>query len=141
MLALVAVTTLAACGGGAYAGPGTSSIVGVNVNGPHGPKLRDTTPHALEVRPPAFLHGSALATFREGETLAAQAGCLGCHVIGADGNDGPGPPLTHIGALLSEATIIKTLRNPTAPMPSFAHLPRGQLHALAAFLADLRAKA
>jgi cytochrome c2 len=26
--------------------------------------------------------------------VVAQAGCLACHKIGENGNDGPGPPLT-----------------------------------------------
>ena len=31
---------------------------------------------------------------------SAQSGCLACHVIGDNGNNGPGPPLTHIGSKL-----------------------------------------
>jgi hypothetical protein len=43
-------------------------------------------------------------------------------VIGSNGNDGPGPPLTHIGSKLPAAAIASTLRNPTPPMPSFRGL-------------------
>ena len=35
--------------------------------------------------------------FRAGEVVVGQSGCLACHVIGENGNNGPGPPLTHIG--------------------------------------------
>ena len=53
-----------------------------------------------------------------------QSGCLACHVIGDNGNNGPGPPLTHIGAIRRPQAIASTLRNPTAPMPSFAGLAK-----------------
>jgi hypothetical protein len=43
-------------------------------------------------------------------------------VIGDNGNNGPGPPLTHIGKVLRPGAIASTLRNPTAPMPSFQGL-------------------
>ena len=53
---------------------------------------------------------------------SAQSGCLACHVIGDNGNNGPGPSLTHIGPILRPGAIASTLRNPTAPMPSFKSL-------------------
>jgi hypothetical protein len=43
-------------------------------------------------------------------------------VIGENGNNGPGPPLTTIGSTLRPQAIASTLRNPTAPMPSFESL-------------------
>ena len=43
-------------------------------------------------------------------------------MIGDNGNNGPGPVLTHIGATLPAPAIASTLRNPTAPMPSFEGL-------------------
>ena len=52
----------------------------------------------------------------------AQSGCLACHKIGENGNDGPGPQLTEIGARLPAQAIARTLINPTAPMPSFKSL-------------------
>ena len=36
----------------------------------------------------------------------------------------PGPPLTHIGSILRPQAIASTLRNPTAPMPSFKSLAK-----------------
>ncbi len=65
----------------------------------------------------------ALAVLRGGQDRRPQSGCLACHKIGDNGNDGPGPPLTHIGARLPKQAIARTLINPTAPMPSFKDLP------------------
>ena len=61
---------------------------------------------------------------RGGKLVVAQSGCLACHKIGENGNDGPGPELTDIGDKLPKAAILRTLENPTAPMPSFAGCPR-----------------
>jgi menaquinol-cytochrome c reductase cytochrome b/c subunit len=60
--------------------------------------------------------------FEKGKEVAAATGCLGCHRIGDNGNAGPGPDLTHVGARLPRAGISRTLINPTPPMPSFAKL-------------------
>ena len=88
--------------------------------------------------PPASLRGAARREFRQGEQLVGDAGCLGCHVIGADGNHGPGPELTHVGTKLSQVQITRALIAPEAPMPSFRGLPQPKLRALTRFLADLR---
>ena len=79
-----------------------------------------------------------VAEFNAGKLVAAQSGCLACHKIGENGNDGPGPQLTKIGDRLPEAAIARTLRNPTAPMPSFAALPPKKFNALVTFLSQLR---
>src|SRR3954449_2023107 len=76
--------------------------------------------------------------FQAGKLVAAQSGCLACHKIGENGNDGPGPHLTNIGSKLEKAAIRRTLENPTAPMPSFANLPAGKKTALVNFLASLK---
>jgi menaquinol-cytochrome c reductase cytochrome b/c subunit len=75
--------------------------------------------------------------FEAGKLVVAQSGCLACHKIGENGNDGPGPHLTDIGDKLQPAAIRRTLDNPTAPMPSFAGLPEEKKAALVAFLAQL----
>jgi menaquinol-cytochrome c reductase cytochrome b/c subunit len=75
--------------------------------------------------------------YEAGKLVAAQSGCLACHKIGENGNDGPGPHLTDIGDQLQPAAIRRTLDNPTAPMPSFAGLPEAKKTALVAFLAQL----
>ena len=70
--------------------------------------------------------------------MVAQSGCLACHKIGENGNDGPGPPLTEIGDRLKEGAIRETLINPTAPMPSFADLGADQIDKMAFFLSSLK---
>jgi menaquinol-cytochrome c reductase cytochrome b/c subunit len=76
--------------------------------------------------------------YEAGKLVAAQSGCLACHKIGENGNDGPGPHLTEIGETLPAAAIRRTLENPTAPMPSYRGLPEEKKAALVAFLAQLK---
>jgi menaquinol-cytochrome c reductase cytochrome b/c subunit len=76
--------------------------------------------------------------YEAGKLVAAQSGCLACHKIGENGNDGPGPELTDIGDTLPQAAIMRTLENPTAPMPSYAGLPQEKKVALVEFLAQLK---
>jgi quinol-cytochrome oxidoreductase complex cytochrome b subunit len=75
--------------------------------------------------------------YEAGKLVVAQSGCLACHKIGENGNDGPGPHLTNIGDTLPKAAIRRTLDNPTAPMPSFKGLPEAKKSALVDFLAQL----
>jgi menaquinol-cytochrome c reductase cytochrome b/c subunit len=76
-----------------------------------------------------------------GKEVAASSGCLGCHRIAEQGNPGPGPELSKIGARLNREEIARTLVDPKAPMPSYAGLrdeqPR-QFDELVKFLASLR---
>jgi quinol---cytochrome c reductase cytochrome c subunit, bacillus type len=81
------------------------------------------------------------AQYVPGKLVMAESGCQGCHKIGQDGNSGPGPNLTHIGARLPRNAIARTLVNPTAPMPSFAALKQKdpkQFNELVDFLAQLK---
>ncbi len=80
------------------------------------------SPNTVAMPPPSGLSAAQQATFRAGEIVVGESGCLACHVIGDNGNNGPGPPLTHIGKTLRPGGIAATLRNPTAPMPSFKSL-------------------
>ena len=57
---------------------------------------------------------------RPGRRSRTSPGCGACHKFGEAGNAGPGPDLTKIGARLPAQAIARTLRNPTAPMPSYA---------------------
>ena len=41
---------------------------------------------------------TAAAATKPGKEVVAQSGCLACHKLGENGNNGPGPELTHIGA-------------------------------------------
>jgi ubiquinol-cytochrome c reductase cytochrome b subunit/menaquinol-cytochrome c reductase cytochrome b/c subunit len=80
------------------------------------------SPNTVALKAPSSLSASERATFNAGELVVGQSGCLACHKIGDNGNDGPGPDLTHIGKILLPGAIASTLRNPTAPMPSFKNL-------------------
>jgi menaquinol-cytochrome c reductase cytochrome b/c subunit len=80
------------------------------------------SPNEVDLKAPSSLTAAQVATFNAGKLVVGQSGCLACHVIGDNGNNGPGPPLTHIGSKLRPAAIGQTLRNPTAPMPSFRNL-------------------
>jgi ubiquinol-cytochrome c reductase cytochrome b subunit/menaquinol-cytochrome c reductase cytochrome b/c subunit len=82
------------------------------------------SPNQLTLAPPAALNVSERATWDAGAVVVGESGCLACHQIGDAGNNGPGPPLTHIGKILSPGQIASTLRNPTAPMPSFQGLAK-----------------
>jgi ubiquinol-cytochrome c reductase cytochrome b subunit/menaquinol-cytochrome c reductase cytochrome b/c subunit len=78
------------------------------------------------------------ATAQAGEQVANQSGCGACHKFGEAGNAGPGPDLSHIGSKLPPEAIARTLRNPTAPMPSFTNLPPKKFNALVQFLSSLQ---
>ena len=99
------------------------------------------SPTAIEMKtPPSVMaEGPAVVRqFEEGKQVVAQSGCLACHKIGENGNDGPGPPLTEIGERLPRQAIARTLVNPTAPMPAFTDLPPDQFNNLVEFLARLK---
>jgi quinol-cytochrome oxidoreductase complex cytochrome b subunit len=78
------------------------------------------------------------ANLEAGQTVANQSGCGACHKFGEAGNATLGPDLTHIGSKLPAQAIERTLRNPTAPMPSYADLPQEKFDALVEYLAALR---
>jgi ubiquinol-cytochrome c reductase cytochrome b subunit/menaquinol-cytochrome c reductase cytochrome b/c subunit len=96
------------------------------------------TPTAVELKPPSTIRGEALRIFEAGRIAVGQSGCLACHIIGENGNTGPGPPLTHIGARLPQQAIAQTLVNPTSPMPSFKNLPRDKFNAMVQYLSQLK---
>jgi ubiquinol-cytochrome c reductase cytochrome b subunit/menaquinol-cytochrome c reductase cytochrome b/c subunit len=99
------------------------------------------SPTDIEMKTPKSVvaaGGEMQRQFEAGRQVTAQSGCLGCHKIGENGNDGPGPPLTEIGRRLPRQAIARTLINPTAPMPSFKELPPEQFDAMVEFLAQLR---
>ena len=78
------------------------------------------------------------AQYEPGKLVMAQSGCLACHKVGENGNDGPGPELTDIGDKLLPGAIQRTLENPTAPMPSYRSLDPEKKRQLVAFLAQLK---
>jgi menaquinol-cytochrome c reductase cytochrome b/c subunit len=102
------------------------------------------SPTSIEMEAPASIRAEGpevVETFEAGKQVVAQSGCLACHKIEENGNDGPGPPLTDIGARLPRQAIARTLINPTAPMPSFADLPKDQFDTMVEFLAMLKGEA
>jgi menaquinol-cytochrome c reductase cytochrome b/c subunit len=113
---------------------GYLTYVGANVGAPT--EIDMKTPKFIAAQGPA-----ALAEYEKGKQVAAQSGCLACHKIGENGNDGPGPHLTEIGDRLPSQAIARTLINPTAPMPSFVGLQKNspeQFDALVTFLSQLK---
>ena len=76
--------------------------------------------------------------YEAGKLVTAQSGCLACHKIGENGNGGPGPNLSDVGSKLPKAAILRTLENPTAPMPSFRDLPQAKKTDLVNFLSSLK---
>jgi menaquinol-cytochrome c reductase cytochrome b/c subunit len=90
---------------------------------------------------PSVIDMKVAPQYEKGKEVAAASGCLACHKIGDNGNAGPGPNLTKIGARLPRPAIARTLVNPTAPMPSFASLRQQsptRFNELVDFLASLR---
>jgi menaquinol-cytochrome c reductase cytochrome b/c subunit len=75
--------------------------------------------------------------YEAGKEVAAQSGCLACHKFGDNGNNGPGPELTHIGARIPRAAIIRSLQIGPGIMPSYRDLPPQKLNAVADFLSSL----
>jgi ubiquinol-cytochrome c reductase cytochrome b subunit/menaquinol-cytochrome c reductase cytochrome b/c subunit len=96
------------------------------------------SPNSVDMAPPSSLTPQQAQTFRAGAEVVGESGCLACHVIGNNGNNGPGPVLTNIAATVPKAQIASTLRNPTPPMPSFKNLPPKKFQQLVDFLSDLQ---
>jgi hypothetical protein len=61
-------------------------------------------------------------------------------MIGAEGNPGPGPSLTTIGARLSLAEITRALDGSPSAMPSFRELPAGIFRPIVVYLASLKSR-
>jgi ubiquinol-cytochrome c reductase cytochrome b subunit/menaquinol-cytochrome c reductase cytochrome b/c subunit len=96
------------------------------------------SPNSVDLKPPGNFTAQQKAVFTAGSFVVGESGCLACHVLGSNGNNGPGPNLTHIGSLLPEQAIASTLINPTPPMPSFRNLPKQKFQNLVGFLAELQ---
>jgi quinol---cytochrome c reductase cytochrome c subunit, bacillus type len=99
------------------------------------------SPTALNIAVPAAVvqqGPAALTKFERGRLSVASAGCEDCHDIAGNGNNGPGPELTHIGSRVPPQGIARTLANPTAPMPSFKSLPPEKFEAIVYFLSQLK---
>jgi menaquinol-cytochrome c reductase cytochrome b/c subunit len=113
---------------------GYLTYLGANAGAPT--QIDEPTPERIRAQ-----GGQMLADYEKGKQVAAQSGCLACHKIGENGNDGPGPHLSDIGARLPAQAIARTLVNPTAPMPSFAGLERDspeKFNALVTYISQLK---
>jgi multisubunit Na+/H+ antiporter MnhB subunit len=75
--------------------------------------------------------------YEQGKEVIAQSGCLACHKLGDNGNNGPGPDLTHIGSRIPQAAILRSLQIGPGIMPSFNGLPPKKQQAVASLLAYL----
>jgi menaquinol-cytochrome c reductase cytochrome b/c subunit len=98
-------------------------------------------PNKIDMPTPARIQaagGETLKAFEAGKLAVAQSGCLACHKIGENGNSGPGPELSQIGARLPRQAIQRTLIQPSAPMPSFEGLPADKFASIVDFLSQLR---
>ncbi len=99
-------------------------------------QIDEPTPPRIKAMGPEML-----AKYEKGKQVVAQSGCLACHKIGENGNSGPGPALTEIGARLPSQAIARTLVNPTAPMPSFSNLEKespDKFKALVTYVSQLK---
>jgi menaquinol-cytochrome c reductase cytochrome b/c subunit len=101
-------------------------------------------PQEISIKVPANVTqqgAKAVATFEAGQQVVAQSGCGACHKFGENGNAGPGPELTKIGARLPSQAIARTLVNPPSPMPSFKGLQQSnpqQFNEMVQFLSSLK---
>jgi quinol-cytochrome oxidoreductase complex cytochrome b subunit len=75
--------------------------------------------------------------YKAGSEIVASSGCLACHKLGENGNNGPGPELTHIGARIPRAAIIRSVEIGPSIMPSYRDLSKKKLDELADFLSSL----
>ena len=75
------------------------------------------SPTENTIAPPAAVESAGQRRSRSStpaRSVVAQSGCEACHMIGDNGNTGPGPNLTHIGSRLPAQAIARTLVNPTS---------------------------
>jgi menaquinol-cytochrome c reductase cytochrome b/c subunit len=88
--------------------------------------------------PPSEIDMQVAAQYEPGKLVVAQTGCLACHKLGDNGNAGPGPDLTHIGARIPRNAILRSLQAGPGVMPSFQDFPQRKLNDIADFLASLK---
>jgi quinol-cytochrome oxidoreductase complex cytochrome b subunit len=86
---------------------------------------------------PTEIEMTVAPRYEAGKEITAQAGCLACHKVGENGNNGPGPELTHIAENVPRAAILRSLEIGPGIMPSYRELPPKKLNQLADFLSSL----
>ena len=82
------------------------------------------SPNSVDLPPPAVAHRRPEGDVPRRRGGRRPVGLPGLPRDRDNGNNGPGPPLTNIGSIRRPQAIASTLRNPTAPMPSFADLAK-----------------
>jgi mono/diheme cytochrome c family protein len=127
-VALLLVATVGVGCGSGKPQPTTLALSWTLPDGGHAPTVHLAIPKTVDDR----------AQFARGARVAVDEGCLACHKIAGNGNDGPGPELTKLGTKLTAAQLAHTLRTPVSPMPSYARLPARQFDDLVHFLTQLR---
>jgi menaquinol-cytochrome c reductase cytochrome b/c subunit len=70
--------------------------------------------------------------------VVLRSGCLACHKIGEGRHGSVGRNLTHIGAIESRESILRTLKAGPSVMPSFKALGEQRLNQVASYLAHLK---
>lgn len=94
-------------------------------------------PDQIDVKPPAELTAAQRDQFDAGQAVANQSGCGACHKFGEAGGT-LGPDLSKVGDTLPQQEIVRTLQNPTAPMPLYRDLPRKKFDDLVFYLSNLK---
>jgi menaquinol-cytochrome c reductase cytochrome b/c subunit len=87
--------------------------------------------------PPSEIDLEVAKEYEPGKQVTASQGCLACHKLGENGNDGPGPELTEIGSQIPREAIARSLEVGPGIMPSYGDLSPKQTEDLTAFLASL----
>jgi mono/diheme cytochrome c family protein len=107
----------------------------VDVTGDDIAKAKQLTPGASPGNAAGSPGGGALAGgSTDPKAIIPAAGCLACHKLGDNGNDGPGPELTHIGARIPSSAIARSLQVGPSIMPSYSGLSPQKAQALTASL-------
>src|ERR687888_670222 len=88
--------------------------------------------------PPSEIDMQVPPQYAPGKEVVAQTYCLSCHRLGDNGNSGPGPELTNIGARIPRNAILRSLVAGPGIMPSFEGLGKKKLNEVADFLASLQ---
>ena len=88
--------------------------------------------------PPSEIDLQVPPQYEPGKEVVAQTYCLSCHRLGDNGNSGPGPELTNIGARIPRNAILRSLVAGPGIMPSFQDLGKKKLNQVADFLASLQ---
>jgi menaquinol-cytochrome c reductase cytochrome b/c subunit len=87
---------------------------------------------------PSQINLPAAPQYQPGKDVVAQSACLACHKLGDNGNAGPGPQLTQIGARIPRSAILRSLVAGPGIMPSFQGLGQKKLNEVADYLASLK---